>query len=378
MIDYESYIRMGEPNKAERARNWNTAIGLQAVDGLQTSDYLKEVAQRHIDGEIDILQSQSLIRSYYESRQARTPSEEQQEEADKVSANITQLLSEPSFTFSVAGLAGVHRRIFEGVFSFAGEFRQYDITKQEWVLRGDTVLYGAATELSRTVDYDLQQEREFSYKGLSAQAIVQHLAKFTADLWQIHPFREGNTRTTAVFLIKYLCSIGFNVDNAPFMTHSWYFRNALVRANYRNVAKGISEDNSFLIRFFSNLLLGTSYELRNRYMLVGIAEAGSKQGTSGEQVETADRTSTVQVPDKLRTSTVQVEKLVSALGNEQLSVREMLDRLELKHRENFLTSYLSPAMQEGFVAMLYPDSPRHPRQKYYLTVKGLALLSELS
>lgn len=266
MIDYESYIRYGEPEKAQKAQNWSTAIGLQKVDGLQTSGYLNDVAIRNIEGEITVEQARHLINSYYQNLSSREAVENNVEEADRAAANINVLLAEPSFTFSVSGLAAIHRRIFEGVFKHAGKFRDYDITKKEWVLRGATVIYGMASELRATVEYDLDREKAFSYKGLSKEALIAHIARFIADLWQIHPFGEGNTRTTAVFLIKYLREKGFPLDNTPFREHSWYFRNALVRANFNDLRNGITADYKYLERFLSNIILGTNYPLKNRFM----------------------------------------------------------------------------------------------------------------
>ena len=268
MVDFDKYIINGEPDGRERAEAWKTAIGLQAVDGLQTSDYLKDTAARHIEGDISIDEVKELINGYYRFKAVRTPKDEDMEEADKVSANIARILNEKSFAFSVTGITSIHRRLFEGVFKFAGKIRDYDITKREWVLRGDTVLYVNAEDLRRAIEYDLEQERNFSYSGLSLDEIVAHIAKFVANLCQIHPFGEGNTRTTAVFTIKYLRSIGFDVNNDLFAGHSWYFRNALVRANYRNVRKGIEPDMSFLNMFFRNLMMGEHNELKNRYMIV--------------------------------------------------------------------------------------------------------------
>lgn len=267
-IDFESYIHGSEPDKKEKASAWKTAIGLQAVDGLQTSDYLKDTAIKHIEGDISIDEVKKLINGYYQSKTARTPKEEETEEADKVSANIAKILNEQSFTFSVTGFTSIHRRLFEGIFKFAGNIRDYDITKKEWVLRGDTVLYANSEDLVRALEYDLEQEKNFSYKGLSMDDIVAHIAQFISEIWQIHPFGEGNTRTTAVFAIKYLRSIGFDVNNDLFADNSWYFRNALVRANYRNVRKGIERDMSFLVLFFKNLMLDDNNELKNRTMII--------------------------------------------------------------------------------------------------------------
>lgn len=266
MTDFEEYIRQGEPSKREKAYAWRTAIGLQAVDGLTTSDYLKETARRHIEGEISIDEARGLIKSYYQSKTNREPDDDEKQEADKVSGNIAKILNERSFTFSVVGFTSIHRRIFEGVFKFAGKVRDYDITKKEWVLDGDTVLYTYAEDIRKALEYDLEQERQFAYKGLSMEAMVEHIAKFVSGIWQIHPFGEGNTRATAVFTIKYLRSIGFNIDNDLFAEHSWYFRNALVRANYKNVQEGIDYTPIYLERFFRNLLFGEQWELRSRYL----------------------------------------------------------------------------------------------------------------
>ena len=223
-----------------------------------------------------------------------------------------------------------------------------------------------------TVEYDLEQERQFDYTALNKEQMIEHLAKFVAGLWQIHPFGEGNTRTTAVFTIKYLRSLGFSVNNDMFERYSWYFRNALVRANYRNVQKGINAEPLFLVRFFRNLLLGETNELKNRYMIVNPSEEW--------KTRTSTRTSTGQVPeqvqDLLHTSNPLIIKLIQVIGNEELSVSQLMERTGLKHRPNFIEYHLNPAIAEGYVRLLYPQSPRHPRQKYLLTVKGLALYKE--
>ena len=204
-------------------------------------------------------------------------------------------LNEQSFSFTAGEFLNIHRHIFEGVFKHAGEVRPYDISKKEWVLRGDTVLYGRAQDILRALEYDIEQEREFEYKGLSTDEMIDHISHFVSLLWQNHPFREGNTRATAVFIIKYLRSCGFNVNNDLFADNSWYFRNALVRANYRNMAKGIDPDMSFLNKFFRNLLLGEHHELKNRYMLINPPEEWKPK----DNEENSDRPSTDQVPTKL-------------------------------------------------------------------------------
>ena len=263
---FDEYLRQGEPNQKECASNWKTAIGLQAVDGLQPSAYLIDVAKRNIEGEITIDETRKLIDSYYQSKTARTPKEEEEEEADKVSANIAKILSTKTFAFNTNGYVSLHRRIFEGVFKHAGEIRQYDISKKEWVLEGDSVSYLNWEDLRRALDWDIEQEKNFQYKDLSDDEKIEHIAKFVSGIWQIHAFREGNTRTTAIFTIQYLRSLGYEVNNEMFAKHSWYFRNALVRANYHNIHKGIDYSFIYLVRFFRNLLLGEGWVLKNRYL----------------------------------------------------------------------------------------------------------------
>lgn len=263
---FDEYLRQGEPSQKESAENWKTAIGLQAVDGLQPSAYLIDVAKRNIEGEITLDETRKLIDSYYQSKTVRTPKDEDEEEADKVSANIAKILASKTFAFNTNGYVSLHRRIFEGVFKHAGEIRQYDISKKEWVLEGDSVNYLNWEDLRRALDWDIEQEKNFSYKGLSDDEKIEHIAKFISGIWQIHAFREGNTRTTAIFTIQYLRSLGYEVNNEMFAKHSWYFRNALVRANYRNINKDIEYSPIYLVRFFRNLLLGESWVLKNRYL----------------------------------------------------------------------------------------------------------------
>ena len=262
---FDEYIRQGEPSRSEAAQAWSTAIGLQDVDGLKTSDYLLKTARQHIEGDITISEANRLIESYYQSRAERVETEDgRTEEADKVAARIAALLSEKTFSFSPAQYISIHRRLFEGIYKFAGQIRSYNITKREWVLRGETIFYASADTIEETLQYDMQQERAYNYSGRTIDEAITHLTRFCANLWQIHPFGEGNTRTTAVFIIKYLQTLGFAVTNDEFAAHSWYFRNALVRANYSNLKEGVTETTIFLERFFRNMLLGETYPLQNR------------------------------------------------------------------------------------------------------------------
>ena len=275
--DFEEYIRQVEPSAKESAEAWRTAIGLQEVDGLKPSSYLLETAKKNIEGDITIDEVRELLDSYYKSKTVRTEADDNEEEADKVSANIKKILSSRTLAFNTNGFVSIHRRIFEGVFKHAGENRKYNISKKEWVLRGGSVDYLNWEDLRRALDFDIQQEREFNYKGLTEEQKIKHICYFVSGLWQIHPFCEGNTRTTAVFTIQYLRSIGYNVDNEMFAQYSWYFRNALVRANYKNSKLGINYDPSFLEKFFQNLLLGTNHELSNRYLVIDAPEGWEPQ-----------------------------------------------------------------------------------------------------
>lgn len=355
--ELEQYLRQDEPDKLNRGIAWATAIGLQQVDGLTTSKYLRETALKNINGEISIDRAQGLIRTYYESRENREVDADDTEEADKVSANIAKLLGEKAFVFSPAGLISVHRRIFEGVFKHAGKIREYNITKKEWVLDGDTVLYAPATEIMPSLEYDFNEEKKFKYRGLNTDRIIDHLIRFVSGIWQIHPFCEGNTRTTAVFLIKYLRSLGYNTDNRPFAENSWYFRNALVRANVQSPIKGIEQTDEYLKRFFENLLTGTNHPLKNRYMHIRYKSLA------------ADRPSD-QATDQ---ATDQVKAVIYALKNGPKSRDEIMASIGLRHIPTFRKNYLHPALVGGYIERTIPDNPTDSRQRYRLTAKGLRL-----
>lgn len=272
MNDFEEYIRQGEPHKREKGYAWQTAIGLQAVDGLKPSEYLIETARQHIEGDITIEEAKKLVDSYYQSKNVRTNIEDRTEEADKVSARITEILSEKTFSFSPVEYLNIHRRLFEGIFSHAGHIRDYNITKKEWVLKGETVFCASAGSIRDTLNFDFSQEKSFNYQDIGLEEAVRHITTFVSGLWQIHAFGEGNTRTTAVFTIKYLRTFGFNINNDAFANHSWYFRNALVRANYNDIQYGVFATTEYLERFFRNLLLKENNELRNRNLLIGIQD----------------------------------------------------------------------------------------------------------
>lgn len=326
-LDFEEYIKTSEPAKKEKTYAWSTAIGLQQVDGLTPSKYLYETAKQNIEGNITFEQAKSIIDSYYESKIDRTSNDDERtEEADKVASRIAQILSEKSFNFSPSHLIAIHGRLFDGIFKSAGTIRDYDITKKEWVLNGDTVIYGAAFELKAALDYDFEQERNFNYKDLSMEEIVKHITFFVSRLWQIHAFGEGNTRTTAVFIIKYLRSLGFNAENDIFAENSWYFRNALVRANYNNLQKGIQENTIFLEHFFSNLLLNKKYELKNRFLHINYTENTNTKVKSSDKVAINQKSSDKILEYLKKEGSISSSIAMSITGLSSAGVRKILSK----------------------------------------------------
>ena len=358
---FDEYLRQGEPSQKESAENWKTAIGLQAVDGLQPSAYLIDVAKRNIEGEISLDETRKLIDSYYQSKTVRTPKDEDEEEADKVSANIAKILASKTFAFNTNGYVSLHRRIFEGVFKHAGEIRQYDISKKEWVLEGDSVNYLNWEDLRRALDWDIEQEKNFSYKGLTDDEKIEHIAKFISGIWQIHAFREGNTRTTAIFTIQYLRSLGYEVNNEMFAKHSWYFRNALVRANYRNINKDIEYSPIYLVRFFRNLLLGESWVLKNRYLHIDPTDEWKVQPrlatpqvphTPHQKVDRKGGQKTEKVGRKGGQKTK--ESILSLIASDPfVTTNEMSKRLEINR--SAISKHIKKLKEDHIIERIGPD-----------------------
>ncbi len=283
MSVFDEYKKLGEPSKNEKAAIWETAIGLQEVDGLTPSSYLIETAKNHIEGSITITEVKTRLEEYYTKHDNRNEIEKRTEEADKVSSRIAEILSEKAFTFSPAEYITIHKRLFHEIYEFAGKIRDYNISKKEWVLNGDSVYYASADSINATLNYDFAIEKEFDYSKISKEEIIDHISRFISNIWQIHPFGEGNTRTTAVFAIKYLRKLGFHVSNELFANNSWYFRNALVRANYSFADHGIYATTKYLNLFFENLILKKNNVLKNRTMQIDF-------GTVNQQHDTANGT----------------------------------------------------------------------------------------
>ena len=314
---FKEYIKQSEPSKKYKGYAWSTAIGLQAVDGLEPSEHLVQTAIENIEGNISMADAEKRIESYYAANPKQND-DDRTEEADKVSVRIAAILSEKAFTFSPSEYIGIHRKLFMGIYKHAGKIRDYNITKKEWVLDGATVIYGNAAELRQTLEYDFEQEKKFSYKGLSTDEIMEHLAFFISRLWQIHIFGEGNTRTTAVFFIKYLRSLGYDATNDIFAENAWYFRNALVRANYTDLKNDIHETTVYLERFIRNLLLGENNELKNRYLHINHLFEGNAEINAGINAE-------------IKISEKQKKIILMLKENPYCTIKEISDKLEVNH-----------------------------------------------
>ena len=341
---FKEYLKESEPKKAYKGYAWSTAIGLQAVDGLKPSKYLIDTAIQNMEGKITMKEAQSLIDSYYKEKPYHLFDDERTEEADKVSFRIAEILSETAFSFSPNEYISIHRKLFQGIYKHAGKIREYNITKKEWVLDGASIMYGSASELRATLEYDFSQEKEFNYKGLSMNGIIHHLAIFISRLWQIHIFGEGNTRTTAVFFIKYLRTLGFSTINDVFAENAWYFRNALVRANYTNLQKGIHETTEYLEVFLRNLLLNEKNELHNKNLHIsGILNeekvdiGDTKVDIGNEKVDIQDQKVDIENvlsekgSDFSIKTTVHIHRLFEKFGFDEVFGRSaVMELLELK------------------------------------------------
>lgn len=384
----------------EKETAWLTAIGIQAADGLRTSDYLWQTAQKNIEGIISIDDANESVNSYYFEKNAHDAGDPESEDADKTAVNITRILLTETFDLSMVGLASLHRRIFDGVYENAGAQREADVSKREWVLGGDIVSFMNPEALPTSLEQCIVKERHYRYDGLSSDTLITHLADFVSKIWQMCPFGEGNTRFTAVLTLLHLRQSGICYNFEIFKNDSWYFHNALVRANYRNVEKNIDYEPIYLERFFRNLLLSEQWDLRNRYVHVRPAaewrtQSRANTSTNTGQAQIKKRTTKVKEKDNKEISKkeVIVEEphlettfttdnpnilfLTVAIGEEFLSAKDIMKRLNLKGRDNFLKLYLTPAVIGGIVSLLYPSNPRHPRQKYLLTQKGLDFLNNI-
>ena len=247
---------------------WDMAIGLQQVDNLTPSKYLQQISEKNILGELTIEEVEKNLRHYYLEKENQNSVNHNELECDFVSMRIVELLEKDNFELSVDYLKYIHKYLFRDVYEFAGEFRNIDFSKHEKILNNDSVAYGDCKTLIDSLEYDIAREKNKNYKDMSIVDVIKSITDFSSNIWQVHPFREGNTRATAVFIEKYLISLGYTVDNSLFKEKSVYFRNALVRSNYFNNYLNIKEDKSYLIKFYENLLLGKNNNLHSEDLIM--------------------------------------------------------------------------------------------------------------
>lgn len=264
-IEYNEIVKSNEYIKQ---LEWDMAIGLQEVDNLKPSKYFVNLLKENVNGNKSLKEVEQDLREYYIAKKAKNEINNDELECDFVSTKIVELLNIDNFELSVDYLKYVHKYLFQDVYEFAGEFRTIDFSKHEKILNGDSVAYGEAKTLKQSLEYDISQELDKDYRDISIVEVINDIAKFSSSIWQVHPFREGNTRTTALFIEKYLISLGYDVDNTLFKEKSVYFRNALVRSNYFNNELNIKEDDSYLIKFYENLLLGKNNNLHSVDLIV--------------------------------------------------------------------------------------------------------------
>ena len=263
-----SYQEEYRPKGYMKQLQWDMAIGLQEVDNLKPSKYLEEISKKNILGELTIEEVEQSLREYYIEKEKQDSINHNELECDFVSMRIVELLDKNNFELSVDYLKYIHKYLFQDIYEFAGEFRKIDFSKHEKILNNDSVAYGDFKTLTESLEYDITLEKDKNYKDMSIVDVIKNITDFSSSIWQVHPFREGNTRTTAVFIYKYLISLGYNVDNSLFKDKSVYFRNALVRSNYFNNYLNIKEDKSYLIKFYENLLLGKNNNLHSEDLIV--------------------------------------------------------------------------------------------------------------
>lgn len=264
----QEYQIYGETtDKAVKESYWNAAKGLQKVDGLKPTKYLSDLAESNIEGKLTYQQVEKLLYEHYENETAEDI-ENRNKEADLVSARIVHILDGPGYPLKVTSLKAIHRELFKDIYDYAGQFRKVNIYKSEPILNGDTVKYTNYTALEETLEYDFDTEKNKSYEELTGDKVIRRISAFTSAIWQAHPFMEGNTRTTAVFMECYLNNMGFHVDNTMFKDYSLYFRNALVRANFADYKNRVIETSLFLEHFYENLLMGGEFRLSNRDLIL--------------------------------------------------------------------------------------------------------------
>ena len=262
------YNEIDNPKGYVKQLEWDMAIGLQEVDNLKPSKYLEQIKEKNVLGELTIEEVEKSLKDYYVEKEKQNSINYKELECDFVSMRIVELLEKDDFELSIDYLKYIHKYLFQDVYEFAGEFRNVNFSKHEIILNNDSVAYGDYKTLRESLEYDISLEKEKNYKEMPIVDVIKNITDFSSSIWQVHPFREGNTRTTALFIEKYLISLGYDVDNSLFKDKSVYFRNALVRSNCFNNDLNIKVDKSYLIKFYENLLLGKNNNLHSEDLIV--------------------------------------------------------------------------------------------------------------
>ena len=247
---------------------WDLALGLQKVDGLNPSKYMEKLINKSINGEINNIELENNLKKYYETQDVHKKQILNEKECDIVSTRIVEILETNDFELSINFILYLHNYLFKDIYEFNGKFRNVNIIKNEPILNNDTVSYSYYNVIESSLKYELALQSTKDYNKMDIVEIINDITNFTSKIWQVHPFREGNTRTTALFIIKYLRNIGYNVNNELFKEKSVYFRNSLVRSNYFNNYLNIKQNNTYLIKFYENLLLDKNNNLQSKDLVI--------------------------------------------------------------------------------------------------------------
>lgn len=277
IINFDAYLRHSNPQVRNNMYAWCIGIGLQAVDGLHTSEYMQKTAIKAIEGNISPDEVRSMVTEYHEYKESKGELSKHKREADFAAINIARLLLSPAVPFSVEGFKSIHRGIFDNSIESAGHLRDYNTRKSEWILDGASVHYSECEDLEERLTHDIEEESRFSYDGLTKEEIVKHITDFTSRIWLTHAFVEGNTRTVATFVIQHLHDIGIELNPVSFARNSEYFRNALVRACYESHNRNIAPNPVYLERFFRNMIMGEMWVLKSRYLMLNPPEKYREQ-----------------------------------------------------------------------------------------------------
>lgn len=315
---------------------WKTAIALQAVEGLETSEDLMEIARQNVAGEISAKKA---------ANQAKKIDDENH--ANLVAARMFEILSQTSKSaefyrnfLSQGTLQNIHRKLFEGILENAGEYRKKNIAKREWALDGELLLYPPAKNIANSLEKILSQERKFSFDDLENSQIANHIANFISDLWQIHPFEKYNTQTIAIFFIKYLEHFGLDFSDETLARRPVYFRNSLVRSAYSDGEK-IKADAKYFERLVQNILCSAKNELDYKAIHIKYDECGVAIKAEETKVEKKKR---------VRSKKSDSKKTDSPKKKKEKQTRETGVRIKLDDEKNIASEAAKKSEKKKVIA----------------------------